>query len=93
MKIFSPVNLLFPFLTHALRNLVGAFLAAKIVGGHKMSTAIGIGVFYLLGGFTPVYLLGGPLRFKVLDLVFAYIPMGWLGGKLGGGMQQQTAKA
>lgn len=84
MAMFSPVNFLFPFLGHALGTLAGAFVAAKIAASHKMKFAIGLGVFFLLGGITAASMLGGPLWFIVADLVLAYIPMGFLGGKLAG---------
>ncbi len=85
MKLFTPVNFLFPFLAHAVGTLVGAFLAAKIAASHKMKLAIGIGFLFLLGGITAAAMLGGPVWFVVVDLVLAYIPMGFLGGKLAGG--------
>ncbi len=84
MKLFTPVNFLFPFLAHAVGTLVGAFLAAKIAASHKMKLAIGIGFLFLLGGITAAAMLGGPVWFIVVDLVLAYIPMGFLGGKLAG---------
>ncbi len=39
-------------------------------------------MFFLLGGITNVFLLPAPVWFAALDLIGAYIPMGWLGGKL-----------
>jgi hypothetical protein len=86
MSLFSPINFLFPFLAHALGTLAGAFVAAKIAVSHRMKIAIGIGIFFLLGGITAVYMFGGPLWFAVLDLVVAYLPMGLFGGRLAGGM-------
>ncbi len=85
MKLFTPVNFLFPFLAHAVGTLVGAFLAAKIAASHKMKLAIAIGFFFLLGGITAAAMLGGPVWFIAVDLILAYIPMGFLGGKLAGG--------
>ncbi|MDH3628717.1 MAG: hypothetical protein OEV00_15230 [Acidobacteriota bacterium] len=85
MKLFTPVNFIFPFLAHALGTLVGAFVAAKLAVSHKMKFAIGIGVFFLLGGITAISMIGGPPWFNVTDLVLAYIPMGYLGGILAGG--------
>ncbi len=85
MKLFTPVNFLFPFLAHAVGTLVGAFLAAKIAASHKMKLAIGIGFLFLLGGITAAAMLGGPVWFIAVDLILAYIPMGFLGGKLAGG--------
>ena len=91
MKLFSPINFVVPFLAHALGTLVGAYTAAKIAASHKMAFALGIGVIFLLGGITAVWMFGGPLWFKALDLVVAYIPMGFLGGKLAGGNVQAPA--
>ncbi len=82
MPLFTPANFIFPFLGHALGTLAGAFLAAKIASTHKMKFGLGIGAFFLVGGILMVKQLGGPIGFNVVDLVFAYLPMGYLGGLL-----------
>lgn len=82
MHLFEPKNFVFPFLAHAFGTLVGAFLAAKIVANHKMKFAYGIGFFFLLGGIANVFLLPSPTWFTLLDLIGAYLPMAFLGGKL-----------
>ncbi|UPQ78712.1 hypothetical protein M0M57_13925 [Flavobacterium azooxidireducens] len=82
MHLFEPKNFVFPFLAHALGTLVGAFLAAKIAANHKMKFAYGIGFFFLLGGIANVFLLPSPTWFTLLDLIGAYLPMAFLGGKL-----------
>ena len=84
MKLFTPANFLFPFLGHALGTLAAAFVSAKIAGKHQMRFGIGFGIFFLLGGITAASMIGGPIWFIVADLVLAYIPMGYLGGKLAG---------
>ena len=71
-----------PFLAHALGTLVGAFIAAKIAVSHKMRFALGLGVFFLLGGIAAVFMLPAPMWYNVTDLVLAYIPMAYLGGKM-----------
>ncbi len=91
MKLFAPVNFIFPFLAHALGTLTGAFIAAKIAVSHHMKFAIGIGVCFMIGGVTAAIMLGGPVWFIVSDLLLAYIPMGFLGGILAGGRRPQTA--
>ena len=91
MKLFTPVNFLFPFLAHALGTLAGAFIAARVAASHQMKFAIGIGVFFLTGGATMVSMVGGPLSFNVTDLLLAYIPMGYLGGILARRKRPQTA--
>lgn len=91
MKLFTPVNFIFPFLAHALGTLAGAFAAAKLAVSHHMKFALGIGVLFLIGGVAAVNMLGGPVWFNVADLLLAYIPMGFLGGILAGGRRSQTA--
>ena len=81
MHLFKPQNFIFPFLAHALGALSGAFLAAKIAATHNMKIAMGIGGFFLIGGIMMVMSIPGPMWFNILDLVAAYIPMGYLGGK------------
>ncbi len=82
MKLYQPINFLFPFLAHALGTLVGAYLAAKLASSHTMKCALLIGVVFLIGGTLMVYLVGGPLWFIVTDLLLAYLPMAYLGGLL-----------
>ncbi len=84
INLFETKHFIFPFLAHALGTLVGAFVAAKIAVNNKMNYALVIGGFFLLGGIINVMMLGGPTWFKVADLVLAYIPMAWIGGRLGG---------
>ncbi len=81
MHLFEPKHFIFPFLAHAIGALVGAFVAAKIAATKKMTMALLVGVFFFIGGAINVAMLGGPLWFTVLDLVMAYIPMAYLGGK------------
>lgn len=85
LPLFQPKHFLFPFLAHALGTLAGAFLAARLAATHKMKFALGIAAFFLLGGLYNAFALPAPAWFIVLDLVGAYIPMGWLGGRLAGG--------
>lgn len=73
---------IFPFLAHALGTLVGAIIAGLIAVNHKMKFSLGIGVLFLIGGIMVNYMLPGPTWFAVLDIVIAYIPMAWIGGKI-----------
>ncbi|HBI00586.1 MAG TPA: hypothetical protein DDY18_03075 [Flavobacterium sp.] len=82
IHLFKPINFIFPFLAHALGTLIGAFLAAKLAASHHMKFAYGIGFFFLLGGIANVFMLPAPMWFNVLDLVLAYLPMAYLGGKM-----------
>ena len=84
MHLFEPKHFIFPFLAHALGTLVGAFLAARFAANNNARFAWAIGGFFLIGGITSVYMLPSPLWYTVVDLVGAYLPMGYLGGKLAG---------
>ena len=75
---------LFPFLAHAIGTLSGAFIAAKFSASYHMILAISIGIFFLLGGISMVFIMPAPVWFIVADLSLAYIPMGWFGWKLSG---------
>ena len=84
MHLFGPQNFIMPFLAHALGTLAGAFLAALLAGSRKMMLALLVGVFFLIGGIMNVFMLPSPVWFTIVDLGLAYIPMGWLGGRLAG---------
>ena len=70
---------IFPFLAHAIGTLSGAYVAAKFSDRYHLIFAICIGLFFLLGGTTMVFILPAPVWFITLDLVISYIPMSWLG--------------
>ena len=78
---------LFPFFAHAIGTLSGAFIAAKFAASYHMILAICIGIFFLLGGISMVFIMPAPIWFIVADLSLAYIPMGWFGWKLSGQKQ------
>ena len=75
---------IFPFLAHAIGTLSGAFIVAKYTVSYHMILAICIGIFFLLGGISMVFIMPAPVWFIVADLSLAYIPMGWYGWKLTG---------
>lgn len=79
MHRFEAKHFLMPFLAHAIGTLVGAYLAALIAASHKSKFGYAIGGFFLVGGIINVVLLPAPLWFSVVDLVFAYLPMAYLG--------------
>ncbi len=83
MANLQPLNFAVVFLAHALGTLVAALVAAKIAVTHKLPIAMILGVVFLLGGVYAVYAIAAPVWFEVADLLLAYIPMAWLGAKLG----------
>lgn len=83
IHLFEPKHFIMPFLAHAIGTLIGAFIAARFGATAPMKLAFIVGAFFMVGGLTNIIMLPAPMWFNVVDLVFAYIPMAWIGGKLG----------
>lgn len=81
---FELKQFLFPFLAHAAGPLVGTFITTWIVLRNKTKFAVGMAIFFLLGGILASVLIPAPLWFKAVDLIFAYVPMAFIGGWWGG---------
>lgn len=83
MPLMEFKHFIMPFLAHALGTLVGAFIAALIAINNTLNMARIVGVLFLIGGIMMVVQIPTtPLWFKIVDLVFAYIPMACIGGRL-----------
>ncbi len=93
MHLFEPRHFLFPFLAHALGALVGGTFASLLGGTHRAKLALTVGACFLIGGIINVFMLPAPVWFAVLDLVVAYLPMGWLAGMLGEKIRPSTPAA
>jgi hypothetical protein len=90
MQSFGPEQFIFPFLAHAVGTLLGALVATLIAASHKLTFAMVIGIVSLLGGVAAGIWLGAPLWYDAVDFIFAYIPMAWIGAKLGGAGRVQV---
>lgn len=82
LPLFEPKHFLFPFLAHALGTLVGAAVAARVAATHRVAMAYVVGGCFLAGGIANVLMLPAPAWFDAVDLLFAYLPMAWLGARL-----------
>lgn len=82
MHLFGFQHFIFPFLAHSVGTFVGALATAWLAANHKMLFAMIIGLFFLAGGITNIFMLPSPIAFTIIDLVFAYIPMAWFAGKI-----------
>jgi len=83
MPSLEPKYFLFPFLAHAVGTFIGAFIAAKLGVSNKLTLAMIVGAIFLAGGIAMAMMIPAPTWFVVADLLLAYIPMAWLGGRLG----------
>jgi len=79
-----------PFLAHALGSLLGAIVAVIISSTHKLTWGLLVSALHLVGGITMAYLLEFPMPFSAIDLIGAYLPMGYLGWLLGKKKMQES---
>lgn len=73
---------IFPFLAHALGTLFGAVVAGILAVNQPMRFSLAIGVLFLIGGIMINYMIPGPTWFTLTDILLAYIPMAWIGGRI-----------
>lgn len=71
-----------PLLAHALGTFIGALIAVLVAASHKARLAFFVGMFFLIGGITMVFMVPAPTWFIIVDLLLAYLPMAWIAGKL-----------
>jgi len=87
MHLLGPLNLIVPFLAHALGTFSGALAAYFVAASHKAIAVYFVGVLYFIGGIVASFMIPAPLWFIALDLIVAYLPMAWLAFKLGSSMK------
>ena len=83
IHLFEPRHFVMPFLAHALGSFVGALVAFLVAATSRATLAYVVGGFFLLGGIAASVMIPAPAWFIVLDLVAAYVPMAWLGSRIG----------
>jgi hypothetical protein len=84
MPLMGAEHFVFPFLAHAIGTLVGAYFVSRMKVNRALLNAMAIGFAFLAGGVMMVLTLPGtPWWFVATDLVLAYLPMAYLGFKLG----------
>jgi hypothetical protein len=71
------------FFEHAVGSIAGGAVAAFVAASHRMTLALGVGALHMVGGIAAAVILPLPIWVTVVDLVAMYLPMAWIGGKLG----------
>lgn len=84
MHLFQFRHFVFPFLAHAGGTLVGAYTAVMVASGYRVRTSMAVGVLFLIGGISNAIMLTAPGWYIAVDLIGAYLPMAWIGGRLTG---------
>ena len=80
VHLLGPKHYAFPFLAHALGTFVGALTAYVIA--RRMAFSYVVGVLFLAGGIAASTMIPAPGWFFAMDLLFAYLPMAFFGGKI-----------
>lgn len=91
MHLFEPRHFVMPFLAHAVGTLVGALAAYLIAATYRVPIAYAIGAVFLCGGVAASFMIPAPRWFVVIDLLAAYLPMAWVGLRIGSRMKQGNA--
>lgn len=79
IHLFEPKHFLMPFLAHALGTLAGAIAVTLLAASQQKKLALGIGALFLIGGVMAAFMIPAPAWFIGLDLLAAYLPVGYLG--------------
>lgn len=93
MHLFEARHFVMPFLAHAAGTLAGALVAYWVAVTHKLPIALAIGLVFLCGGVAASFMIPAPTWFIALDLIAAYLPMAWLGARLGAHFTRRTSQA
>lgn len=84
MPLMGVEHFVFPFLAHAIGTFIGAYFVTRVRVDKPLIYSLAIGFAFLAGGVMMVVMLPHtPLWFILLDLLVAYIPMAYLGYRLG----------
>lgn len=83
MPLFETRHFVMPFIAHALGTLISALITVLIAASNHMKLAMIIAIFSLIGGVLIALMIGSPWLATIVDWLFAYFPMAFIGAKLG----------
>lgn len=84
IHLLRPLDFIVPFLAHAAGPFVGVLAAMFIAASSRKTIAIILGVLFLAGGIAANIMIPAPMWYRLIDLLFAYVPMAFLGWKVSG---------
>jgi hypothetical protein len=82
IKLLETKHYIIPFMAHALGSFSGSIVAGLMAKRNQFRVAISVSFAYLLGGIAMVFSLDTPLWYDIVDLLFAYLPLGYLAGRI-----------
>lgn len=83
ISLLKPANFAMVFLAHALGTLFASIVIARYAASHQYKLAMIPGLVFLAGGIMMTQMVDAPTWFDATDLLIAYLPMAWLGYKIG----------
>ena len=83
MHLYEARHFITPLVAHAAGTFSGAFVAVLVAASRPMAIALVTGAIYFMGGVTASVMIPAPAWFIAVDLIGAYFPFAWLGGRLG----------
>jgi hypothetical protein len=83
IHLLQPFDFIVPFVAHASGPFVGVLCAMFIAASSRQTIAIILGCLFFAGGIAANVMIPAPTWFRAVDLVIAYLPMAFLGWKLG----------
>ena len=84
IHLLTPIDFIVPFLAHALGPFAGVLCAMFIAASSRKTIAIVMGVLFLVGGIVANVMIPAPMWYRIVDIVFAYLPMALLAWKVSG---------
>jgi hypothetical protein len=84
MPLFEVRHFMSPLMAHAAGTLLGAYVCTRLTLEKPWWPALVIGIVFMAGGIYMIKSIPStPVWFMITDLAIAYIPMAFLGWKLG----------
>ncbi len=84
IHLLRPLDFIVPFLAHAIGPFAGVLAAMFVAASSRKTIAIILCVLFLAGGIAANIMIPAPMWYRIVDVVFAYVPMAFLGWKLSG---------
>jgi hypothetical protein len=84
IHLLRPTDFIVPFLAHAFGPFTGVLSAMFIAASSRKTIAIILGALFLMGGIVANIMVPAPMWYRIVDVVFAYVPMAFLAWKIGG---------
>ncbi|MFN0279509.1 MAG: hypothetical protein ACKVRN_13080 [Pyrinomonadaceae bacterium] len=84
IHLLRPLDYIVPFLAHAAGPFAGVMAAMFIAGTSHKTIAIILGILFLAAGIAANIMIPAPIWYRIVDLLFAYVPTAFFAWKVSG---------